>query len=274
MVLHTWGQNLMHHPHVHAIVTGGGLSADGSRWVHGKQHKGGKPFFAHGTVLSRVFRGKFIAALKRAFRSGKLEFHGRLKSLADEVVFEQLLNKAVRHDWVVYAKRPFSSPARVLKYLARYTHRVAISNQRLVELRDGQVSFRYKDYANNQQSKILSLSSSEFIRRFLMHTLPSGFVRIRYYGFLANRYRNERLEKCRDLLGVTSVPTSTAEESPTPAENSDAPPSPNTCPACQRPSLAIIDIVPPTRPLRPPRVLLQANATQPLQPLGFPIPLL
>jgi hypothetical protein len=250
MVLHTWGQNLMHHPHVHAIVTGGGLSADGSRWIHGKQHKGGKPFFAPEKVLSRVFRGKFIAALKRAFRSGKLEFHGRLKSLADEVVFEQLLNKSVRHDWVVYAKRPFSSPARVLKYLARYTHRVAISNRRLVELRDGRVSFRYKDYANNQQSKILPLASSEFIRRFLMHTLPSGFVRIRYYGFLANRYRNERLEKCRDLLGVTSVPTSTAEESPTPVENSDPLPSPNTCPACRRPSLSIIDIVPPTRPLR------------------------
>ena len=138
----------------------------------------------------------------------------------------------------------------MLKYLVRYTHRVAISNRRLVELRDGRVSFRYKDYANNQQSKILPLASSEFIRRFLMHTLPSGFVRMRYYGFLANRYRNERLEKCRDLLGVTSVPTSTAEESPTPVENSDPLPSPNTCPACQRPSLAIIDIVPPTRPLR------------------------
>ena len=239
----------MYHPHVHAIVTGGGLSADGSRWVHGKQHKGRKPFFAPGKVLSRVFRGKFIAALKRAFRSGKLEFHGRLKSLADEVVFEQLLNKAVRHDWIVYAKRPFSSPARVLKYLARYTHRVAISNRRLVELQDGRVSFRYKDYANDQQSKVLSLSSSEFIRRFLMHTLPSGFVRIRYYGFLANRYRNKRLQKCRDLLGVTSVPTSTAEESPTPAENSDAPLSPKTCPACGRQSLVVIDVVSPARPL-------------------------
>ena len=262
MVLHTWGQNLMHHPHVHAIVTGGGLSADGSRWIHGKQSKRRKPFFAPGKVLSRVFRGKFIDSLKRTFRSGKLGFHGRLKSLGDETAFEQLLNKSVRHDWVVYAKRPFSSPACVLKYLARYTHRVAISNRRLVELRNGQVRFRYKDYSDDQQSKVLSLSSSEFIRRFLMHTLPSGFVRIRYYGFLANRYRNERLEKCRDLLGVTSVPTPATQESQTPVETSDRAPSPNTCPACRRQSLAIIDIVPPARPLPPrrPHFLIRRTA--------------
>ncbi len=253
MVLHTWGQNLMHHPHVHAIVTGGGLSPDGSRWIHGKQSKRRKPFFAPGKVLSRVFRGKFIDSLKRAFRSGELEFHGRLKSLGDEAAFEQLLNKSVRHDWIVYAKRPFSSPACVLKYLARYTHRVAISNRRLVELRNGRVSFRYKDYSDDQQSKVLPLSSSEFIRRFLMHTLPSGFVRIRYYGFLANRHRNERLEKCRDLLRVASVPASTIKETQTSAENSDPPPSPKTCPACGRQSLAIIDVVPPTRTLPLPR---------------------
>ena len=249
----------MHHPHVHAIVTGGGLSADGSRWIHGKQRKGRKPFFAPGKVLSRVFRGKFIDSLKRAFRSGKLEFHGRLQSLDNAAALEQLLNKAVRHDWVVYAKRPFASPACVLKYLARYTHRVAISNRRLVELCDGRVRFRYKDYSDDQRSKVLSLSSSEFMRRFLMHTLPSGFVRIRYYGFLANRYRNERLKKCRDLLGVSSGPTSTIQEDQTPVENSDAPPSPKTCPACRRQSLAIIDVVPPSRPLppRPPHFLIR-----------------
>jgi len=252
IVLHSWGQNLMHHPHVHAIVTGGGLSADGSRWIHGKQSKRRKPFFAPGKVLSRVFRGKFIDSLKRAFRSGELEFHVRLKSLGDEAAFEQLLNKSVRHDWIVYAKRPFSSPACVLKYLARYTHRVAISNRRLVELQNGRVSFRYKDYSDDQRSKVLPLSSNEFIRRFLMHTLPSGFVRIRYYGFLANRHRNERIEKCRDLLGVTLVPASTIQESQTPAENSDPAPSPKTCPACGRQSFTIINVVPPTR-LLPPR---------------------
>jgi hypothetical protein len=258
MVLHTWGQNLMHHPHVHAIVTGGGLSADGSRWIHGKQSKRRKPFFAPGKVLSRVFRGKFIDSLKQAFRSGKLGFFGRLKSLGDEAVFEQLLNKSVRHDWVVYAKRPFSSPACVLKYLARYTHRVAISNRRLVELRNGQVRFRYKDYSDDQQSKVLPLSTTEFIRRFLMHTLPSGFVRIRYYGFLANRYRNERLEQCRQLLGVTSEATPAIEETQTPLENSDPPSSPKTCPACGGESLTIIDVVPPTEPLllRRPHLLI------------------
>jgi hypothetical protein len=249
MVLHSWGQNLMHHPHVHAIVTGGGLSADGTRWIHGKQSKRRKPFFAPGKVLSRVFRGKFIGMLKRAFASGQLGFFGRLKSLGDQAAFEQLLSKAVRHDWIVYAKRPFSSPARVLKYLARYTHRVAISNRRLVELRNGRVSFRYKDYSDDQQSKVLPLSSCEFMRRFLMHTLPSGFVRIRYYGFLANRYRNERLEKCRDLLGVMSVPASTLKETQTTAENSDRVPSPKTCPACGRQSLVIIDVLSPARPL-------------------------
>jgi hypothetical protein len=253
MVLHTWGQNLMHHPHVHAIVTGGGLSADGSRWIHGKQSKRRKPFFAPGKVLSRVFRGKFIDSLKQALRSVKLGFFGRLKSLDDEAAFEQLLNKSVRHDWVVYAKRPFSSPACVLKYLARYTHRVAISNRRLVELQNGRVSFRYKDYSDDQQSKVLPLSTTEFIRRFLMHTLPSGFVRIRYYGFLANRYRNERLEQCRRLLGVTSEATPVIEETQTPVENSDPPSSPKTCPACGGESLAIIDVVPPTQPLPPRR---------------------
>jgi len=247
MVLHTWGQNLMHHPHVHAIVTGGGLSSDGSRWIHCRRSRRSKrPFLIDVKILSRVFRGKFIDSLKQAFRDGKLEFHGRLKSLEDKVLFERFLNQAVRQDWVVYAKRPFGGPDRVLKYLARYTHRVAIS-QRLVGLRNGRVSFRYKDYSDDHQSKVLPLSSSEFIRRFLMHTLPSGFVRIRYYGFLANRYRNERLEKCRRLLGVT--PTSTTEESQTPVENSDSSPSPKTCPACGLQSLVIIEVMPATRPL-------------------------
>ena len=200
--------------------------------------------------------------LKRAFASGQLGFFGRLKSLGDEAAFEQLLNKAVRHDWIVYAKRPFSSPACVLKYLARYTHRVAISNRRLVELRNGRVSFRYKDYSDDQQSKVLPLSSSEFIRRFLMHTLPSGFVRIRYYGFLANRHRNERLEKCRDLLGVMPVPASTLKKTQTTAENSDRAPSPKTCPACGRQSLVIIDVVSPARPLplRRPHFLIHRTA--------------
>ena len=160
MVLHTWGQNLMHHPHVHAIVTGGGLSPDGSRWIHSRRRKSGKSFFAPVKVLSRVFRGKFIALLKEAFTSEKLGFYGQLKPFGDLAAFEQLLNTAVRHDWVVYAKRPFSSPLCVLKYLARYTHRVAISNQRLVDLSDGRVSFRYKDYTRPQQDKVMTLDTN------------------------------------------------------------------------------------------------------------------
>jgi len=251
MVLHTWGQNLMHHPHTHAIVTGGGLSLDGSRWVHGRCSKRGKSFFAPVKVLSRVFRGKFIALLKQAFAAGKLGFYGQLKPLGNPVAFEQLLNRAVRHDWVVYAKRPFSSPLCVLKYLARYTHRVAISNQRLVGLNDGRVSFRYKDYAGGQHDKVMTLETPEFIRRFLMHTLPKGFVRIRYYGFLANRQRNRHLDQCRELLGVQPRPNeSEAQDAAEPEEDAQPQQSCPTCPACQRGKLVIIQHVSPSPPLR------------------------
>jgi hypothetical protein len=252
MVLHTWGQNLMHHPHVHTIVTGGGLSLDGSRWIHGRRSKRRRPFFAPVEVLSRVFRGKFIRLLKQAFASGKLAFHGQLQPLRDPATFEQRLNHAVRHDWVVYAKRPFSSPTCVLKYLARYTHGVAISNRRLVALHNGQVSFRYKDYADHQQSKILTLQTPEFIRRFLLHTLPRGFVRIRYYGFLANRQRNERLEHCRRLLGVMSAPAEATNEKVLHAEDDPQEPC-QRCPACQRGKLVIIEVVPPVPRLQPRR---------------------
>lgn len=252
MVLHTWGQNLMHHPHVHAIVTGGGLSPDGSRWIYGKCSQRRRPFFAPVKVLSRVFRGKFIHLLKQAFAAGRLAFHGQLQPLRDPAVFEQRLNHAVRHDWVVYAKRPFSSPTCVLKYLARYTHGVAISNRRLVALHDGQVSFRYKDYADQQQSKILTLQTPEFIRRFLLHTLPRGFVRIRYYGFLANRQRNERLEHCRRLLGVAAEPTEVAEEKALLAE-ADPRETCQRCPVCQHGKLVIIEVVSPVPRLQPRR---------------------
>jgi hypothetical protein len=251
MVLHTWGQNLMHHPHVHAIVTGGGLSLDGSRWVHGRRSKRRRPFFAPVKVLSRVFRGKFIHLLKQAFASGKLAFHGQLQPLRDPAAFQHRLNDAVRHDWVVYAKRPFASPTCVLKYLARYTHGVAISNRRLVALHDGQVSFRYKDYADYQQSKVLTLQTPEFIRRFLLHTLPRGFVRIRYYGFLANRQRNERLEHCRRLLGVTPAPAEATNEKVLHAE-ADPRELCQRCPACQHGKLVIIEVVSPV-PRLPPR---------------------
>jgi len=254
MVLHTWGQNLTHHPHIHAVVTGGGLSPDGSRWVHGKTSVRRQPFFAPVKILSRVFRGKFIALLKQACASGELGFHGQLQPLSDAAAFEGLLNKAVRHDWVVYAKRPFASPNCVLKYLARYTHRVAISNQRLVKLGEGQVSFRYKDYPDDQQAKIMCLSTPEFIRRFLMHTLPSRFVRIRYYGLSANRNRDTRLDKCRCLLGVAPKAESPDQDAETLADRPDESLNAEICPVCRRGTLVRIDLAragdrsPPPRP--------------------------
>ena len=189
----------MHHPHIHCVVPAGGIAPDGQRWVSCKED-----FFLPVRVMSRVFRGKFIAFLKQAFRQGKLGFYGKLACYADPTRFEQLLDAAVRREWVVYAKRPLGGPTQVLKYLARYTHRVAISNKRLLELRDGQVSFQYKDYADGNKTKTMVIDAMEFIRRFLLHVLPSGFMRIRHYGFLGNRHRQPRLELCRKLLGTPS----------------------------------------------------------------------
>jgi hypothetical protein len=212
-------------------------------------------------ILSAVFRGKFIDLLKQAFCSGQLAFHGKLAFRAQPAAFEHLLNVSVRKDWVVYAKRPFGGPQQVLKYLARYTHRVAISNQRLVDLRDGRVRFRYKDYADQQRTKVMPLSSSEFIRRFLMHTLPSGFVRIRYYGFLANRHRQERLEQCRSLLGMNNQAVPLSEEGPKSSEPLDPPITQQTCPVCQRGKMVIIDVVPAAQPPRRPYFLTRRSAT-------------
>jgi hypothetical protein len=252
-VLHTWGQTLMHHPHVHCVVTGGGLSPDRSRWVPCKRsRRRKKPYLAPVEILSEVFRGKFITFLKRAFYCDELTFHGKLASLAEPAAFEHRLNVSVRKDWVVYAKRPFGGPEQVLKYLARYTHRVAISNQRLIDLCDGRVRFRYKDYADQQRTKVLRLSSSEFTRRFLMHTLPSGFMRIRYYGFLANRFRRERLDQCRSLLGVSSHVTPPSEGHQESTESLNSPSTHQTCPVCKNGKLVIIDVVAgPHSPRRP-----------------------
>jgi hypothetical protein len=196
-VLHTWGQTLQHHPHVHCVVPAGGLSADHQRWVHPQY-----ALFLPVKVLSRVFRGKFIAGLKRAFRQGKLRFPGSVKRLAEEKAFYAFLRPLFRNDWVVYAKRPFGGPEHVLHYLARYTHRVAISNHRIVNFADGKVTFRWKDYAHKSKRRLMTVSAEEFLRRFLLHTLPRGFVRIRFCGFLANRRRGEMLPLCRKLLNA------------------------------------------------------------------------
>lgn len=251
-VLHTWGQNLMHHAHVHCVVTGGGLSPDRSRWIACQRSRRSKKcFFLPVAILSRVFRGKFIDALKRAFSAQQLTLEGQLAFLRQAGAFEHLLNLSVRKEWTVYAKRPFGGPEQVLKYLARYTHRVAISDRRLVDLQNGRVRFRYKDYADGQKTKVLCLSSSEFIRRFLLHALPSGFVRIRYYGLLANRRRRERLDLCRSLLGVQRE-TEAAEPAGECCELMDSPDRHETCPICQRGRLVIVDAIAATRlPRRP-----------------------
>jgi len=198
-VLHTWGQNLLHHPHVHCVIPAGGLSLDGQHWVRPRY-----AFFLPVKVLSRVFRGKFIAGLKRAFRDGKLSFPGSLRHLADEKAFRSFLRSLFRHDWVVYAKRPFGGPEHVLHYLARYTHRVAISNHRIVNVADGKVTFRWKDYARGSKQRTMVVRGEEFLRRFLLHVLPRGFVRIRFFGFLANRRRTQVLPLCQRLLEVMS----------------------------------------------------------------------
>ena len=205
-VLHTWGQNLHLPPHIHCVVPGGGISPDQSRWIACR-----KSFFLPVRVLSRLFRKKFLIHLRKAFQKGKLQFNGQLKSLAQPAAFEALCQQAGRIEWVVYAKRPFGGPEQVLKYLARYTHRVAISNRRLISMADGRVTFEWKDYAGGNQTKTMTLEAVEFIRRFLLHVLPSGFVHIRHFGFLANRTRKKKLALCRSLLPARKLPPSPCE---------------------------------------------------------------
>jgi len=193
-VLHTWVQNLHLHPHLHCVVPGGGLSPDGE-WISCRPG-----FFLPVRVLSRLFRRLFLEALAQAYAQGRLQFFGDLQPLRDAERFSQWREPLKTAEWVVYAKPPFAGPTQVLQYLARYTHRVAISNQRLLALTDGRVSFRWKDYRHPQRPKVMTLSAEEFIRRFLLHTLPKGFQRIRYYGFCANAHRAENLARCRKLL--------------------------------------------------------------------------
>jgi hypothetical protein len=207
LVLHTWGQTLQHHPHVHGVVTGGGLSCNAAgridaapRWVSSRPG-----FFLPVKVLSRVFRGKYLAGLRRAHAHGRLRFFGRLTALSEAAAFQAWVRPLQETEWVVYAKRPFGGPAQVLKYLARYTHRVAISNHRLVNLDAGRVRFRYKDYGDDHKHKTMTLEAGEFLRRFVQHVLPGGFTKVRHYGLLANRFRAERLVIARRLLLVTAV---------------------------------------------------------------------
>ena len=194
-ILHTWGQNLLHHPHLHCVVPGGGLSAEGERWISCRPG-----FFLPVRVLSRLFRRLFLEQLQRAFDAGDLHFYHALEELQAPAAFARYLAPMRKTEWVVYAKPPFGGPQQVLEYLGRYTHRVALSNNRLIDFADDQVRFRWKDYRHESRPKVMQLAADEFIRRFLLHVLPSGFQRIRHFGFLANRYRAVKLERCRQLL--------------------------------------------------------------------------
>jgi Putative transposase/Transposase zinc-binding domain len=223
-ILHTWGQTLQPHPHIHCVVAGGGLSPDHARWISARGH-----FFLPVKVLSRVFRGRFVAGLQRAFRADQLAFHREMLPLANEQAFAAFLRTLFRQDWVVYAKPPFGGPEHVLHYLARYTHRVAISNHRLVSVDPQQVRFRWKDYAHHNKRRTMTLPSEEFLRRFLQHVLPKGFPRIRYFGWLANRRRGQLLPLCRVLLAQQPPPEPIA-----PADNPVWP-----CPRCHGPMVVV-----------------------------------
>src|SRR3954466_4445597 len=223
-VLHTWGQNLQHHPHIHCLVPGGGLSPDGRRWISCRPG-----FFLPVRVLSRLFRRLFLEKLRAAFDAGRLAFFGALAGLANTAVFARCVAGLRRVEWVVYAKRPFAGPAAVLAYLGRYTHRVAIANSRLIALAGDRVSFRWRDYRHHNKNKVMTLAADEFIRRFLLHGLPDGFHRIRHYGFLANRGRAGKLALCRAIIAVAdvAVPVGGGEERRQCADH-----APDICPCC------------------------------------------
>jgi Putative transposase/Transposase zinc-binding domain len=237
-VLHTWGQNLQHHPHVHCLVPGGGISPDGRQWIACRPG-----FFLPVRVLSRLFRRLFLENLKAAFDSGKLAFFGALAELAAAPVFARRLNELQRAEWVVYAKCPFAGPAAALAYLGRYTHRVAISNSRLIDMTGDRVRFRWRDYRHHDKSKVMALAADEFIRRFLLHTLPDGFHRIRHYGFLSNGHRAEKIARCQELLtfGV-AAPSDNADETAQPREGTF-----DLCPSCGG-RMEILSSLPRSRP--------------------------
>jgi hypothetical protein len=242
-VLHTWSQTLVGHYHLHCIVTGGGPALAGSRWIRSRSN-----YLFPVRALSKVFRAKFCEGLQALYGAGKLQFHGQLRPLAAAAKFQQLVREATRKRWVVYSKRPFAGPEQVLAYLSRYTHRVGISNRRLlgVDRQAGAVTFDYKDYADGARHKSMTLPLDEFIRRLRLHLLPPRFVKIRHYGLLANRGRQERLRQARALLGVSEAPL---------------PPAPVRallkCPHCGWAALVLVRVLPPLR--RPPPLVIDTS---------------
>jgi Putative transposase/Transposase zinc-binding domain len=224
-VLHTWGQNLLFHPHIHCVIPGGGISSDGQRWVHPQY-----PFFLPVRALGKVFRGKFVAGLRRALRKNRLTCAGTIQHLAEPKNFAAFLRTLFRQNWVVYAKSAFGGPEQVIRYLGRYTHRVAISNHRLMSFDGDHVTFRWRDYARGNKMRTMTVSAEEFIRRFLLHILPKGFVRIRHFGVMANYRRSESIDLCRKLLGMTPLVRSTDRVTTKPSW---------LCPTCRNPLIVI-----------------------------------
>src|SRR5947209_1662568 len=242
-ILHTWGQNLSQHLHLHCVVPGGALTQDGTRWIAAPPG-----FLFPVRALAHVFRGKYLAALQRAFITGQLVFAGSVAGLAAPAAFAAWLADLRQHAWVVYAKRPFGGPSQVLDYLGRYTHRVALSNDRLVRHAAGVVHFRWKDYADGDRVKVMPLAADEFIRRFLLHVVPDGFVRIRHFGFLANRTRCTKLARCRALLGSAPSSAEASIESVAALMRRLTGIDIERCPRCQQGQLHVTEILAPASP--------------------------
>lgn len=234
-ILHTWGQTLAQHLHLHCVVTGGALSRDGTRWIPARRH-----FLFPVRALALVFRARYLEALQRAHDAHRLTFAGGTAPLAEPVTWHRFLHTLRAQPWVVYAKPPFGGPARVLAYLARYTHRVAITNARLLDCADGVVRFRWKDYADHGRQKILSLPADEFLRRFLLHVLPTHFVRIRHAGLFGNHGRHARLDRCRALLGGAPAPAPTAAPGPDATA-----PDLARCPVCHQGTMRVTAVLVP-----------------------------
>jgi len=248
-LLHTWTRTLLDHPHLHCIVPGGGLSLDGSQWISGR-----KKFFIPVKVLSRLFRGKFLYCLKKIYNAGELVFPGKIEHLREKKAFQTFLSDLYRQEWIVYCKPPFHNAETVMDYLGRYSHRVAISNDRLVKMEAGRVFFRYRDSRDNDRMKITSLDAHEFIRRFLLHVLPDNFMKIRHYGLLSNRNKKTALLSVRELLGVDTNDESDDQKNETWEElflrltGVD----PRVCPACGKGTMKRKGILPQKNNRSPP----------------------
>jgi hypothetical protein len=238
-ILHTWGQNLLDHPHIHCVIPAGGISPSGNNWISCQNN-----YFIPVKILSKLFRGKFLDYLKNAFDNNEINFFGKIKYLSSQSDFQKIIDTAFSTSWVVYAKKPFAGAKQVFDYIARYTHRVAISNNRILKMEDDTVSFSWKDYSDDNQQKIMTVDTAEFMRRFLLHVLPDGFVKIRFFGFMANKVKSKKLEQIFKILG---------EEKPNETEKECWPEllfritgiDFTVCPVCQKGNLiAIIDIKP------------------------------